>query len=130
MLATVRQLLKADKQVYLVGDVPLFSFNAERCKYQRLWGLANMCSESSQNYLDSELSYVPAFEAVVEAFPHVKLIDLSQIFCDQQTCSMHDGDNILFRDRNHLNINGSQYLATRIPSFAFEDKWGDGGIKK
>ena len=121
LLATVEQLLEAGKRVYLVGDVPFFSFKPDQCKYRRLWGLNNNCSESSRNYRVDRLTYEPAFERVAEEFPEVTLIDLSEIFCDRQTCSMIDGNDILFRDRNHLNINGSKYLAEKIPSSVFAD---------
>jgi hypothetical protein len=44
----------------------------------------------------------------------IQLIQLSQLFCEGSTCTMAKDGQLFFRDDNHLNINGSRYIAKNI----------------
>jgi hypothetical protein len=37
-----------------------------------------------------------------------------QYFCNTNDCSMVSGGKLLFRDPNHLTIEGSRYLAKKL----------------
>lgn len=47
-------------------------------------------------------------------YSNVKLFDLSEVFCNHKECTAEIGDNILFFDNHHLNIEGSKYVSTFI----------------
>ncbi len=46
--------------------------------------------------------------------PEVGWIDLSSFMCNEMTCSMAPHGQLLYRDNNHLNILGSQYVGAQI----------------
>jgi hypothetical protein len=46
--------------------------------------------------------------------PQVKLISAADFVCKDKTCSMVEGDTLLFRDNNHLNIPGSQRVGLKL----------------
>ena len=51
---------------------------------------------------------------VSKNYSNVKLFDLSQIFCNNEECTAKIGDYVLFLDNNHLNPEGSKYVAPFI----------------
>ena len=55
-----------------------------------------------------------SLENVVASRPASKLLSVHRYFCDDNECRMTKGQQLLFRDRNHLNINGSRLAGTRL----------------
>jgi hypothetical protein len=49
------------------------------------------------------------------------MVNTAHYFCGEATCDMARNGQLLYRDYNHLNINGSRFLARRViddyPSF-------------
>jgi hypothetical protein len=107
---TVEFLLKAGKKVYLIQDTPSFSMDPTTCKYERLFRTKNVCSDSITGYLLRNNSYMPGLENIEKSTKGVTLLRVNDYLCDAGTCSMNLGGNLLYRDRNHLNIYGSRYL--------------------
>ena len=58
--------------------------------------------------------YVTSLENVVASRPASKLLSVHRYFCDDSECRMTKGQQLLFRDRDHLNINGSRLAGTRL----------------
>jgi hypothetical protein len=49
------------------------------------------------------------------SYNNVHFIDMSDFFCKDGVCSMLDQKgNLLYRDREHLNVNGSLYVSPSI----------------
>jgi hypothetical protein len=59
-------------------------------------------------------AYYPEVRAVVEKVPGVQLLNTAHYFCEDRVCSMNQGDALVFRDDNHLDNNGSRFLANRM----------------
>jgi hypothetical protein len=53
-------------------------------------------------------------EELTQANPGVELLKTFGYFCDGANCFMNDGKKLLYRDTNHLNINGSEYLGKKL----------------
>ena len=43
--------------------------------------------------------------------PNVSVVDLKDLFCDNDECSIAPFGVNLYRDKGHLNFNGSKYAA-------------------
>jgi peptidoglycan/LPS O-acetylase OafA/YrhL len=112
LLHTVQKLLAANKKVFITDDVPDFSFDPHKCAYDR-W-FRSGCSADKALYDAKYAQYFPVISAIIQSEPRVQLIKTVQYFCDQKECSMNRGDQLLYRDTNHLNINGSKYLGQMI----------------
>jgi SGNH domain (fused to AT3 domains) len=122
--STERLLLELDETVkyidsygiktYIVGDVPQFDFDPQRCKFQRPLTQNTKCDAPIDLYFKSQRVYVPTFEEVLRQNTQTSYVDPTHWMCNQKDCSMvHDG-MLMYRDGNHLNIQGSKYVAGEI----------------
>lgn len=59
--------------------------------------------------VDSE-HYYPLLSAVAEKHPGVAVIHPETFFCDDDHCSMSSAGVMHYRDKNHLNVDGSKDL--------------------
>lgn len=110
LLQTVNALTAANKNVYIIDDVPEFSFDPNICKYSgRLW-IENKCLQDTK-LLHLQLDdYFPVLKSVAEHNVKLKIIRTSEFFCSESFCSMAKNGILFYRDNNHLNINGSTHL--------------------
>jgi peptidoglycan/LPS O-acetylase OafA/YrhL len=116
----VHFLRAAGKDVYILNDIPSFAFRAERCKFAGGFRAANLCDED-ESALERQLGlYAGDLAAVVAANPGARLIDTAHMFCSGAVCSMAADGKLLYRDDNHLNINGSRFLGAKIVAAAPE----------
>ena len=116
---TVAALTAANKSVYVIAaDIPNFSFDPSKCKYSGRLGLGfgpvNQCSESSATFYKEREKYEALIKRSVEPHEKLQLIDLSTFFCDSETCSMARDGELYYRDKNHLNAIGSNYVGQKI----------------
>jgi peptidoglycan/LPS O-acetylase OafA/YrhL len=108
---TISYLTSRGKNVYLLDDVPIFPFNAERCAYADRIFISNMCSANVE-----AVTRTPFAFAEIDGMPLVTYINLERYFCERDVCFMAREGKLLYRDRNHLNINGSRHIAQSLYS--------------
>ena len=114
----LRLLGASGKVVYVANDVPSFHFDAGRCKFSGRLGFPALCDEP-EAALDRQLAtYENDLKAAVEANPGAQLIDTAHMLCRGDTCSMAEDGKLLYRDDNHLNINGSRLIGARLVAAA------------
>lgn len=111
---TIKALLAAGKQVAVMPDLPQFDFDPQRCKFQRPLTQSTHCDEPMQNYTAKLQTYLPALQEVQRLNPNMQLLDVSDVMCARGLCSMARNGQVLYRDNNHLNIPGSQYVGAQI----------------
>ena len=112
---TVTPLLRSNKMVYLTGDTPNFPYNASHCKYRRLvqWG-PDSCDEDANFFAAQQQEYLAVFHRMTEQSQMLKILQLTDPFCDEKVCRMQIDGTIVFRDRDHLNVEGSRALGLKI----------------
>lgn len=111
LVDTVERITRAGKEVYLVDDVPKFSFLPTRCKFDGRLGEKNQCSEPDNG---SDLIYMPIFKKIAGSIGSVHLVSIRGQFCKNGTCWMARDGELLFRDEHHLTIAGSRLAATKL----------------
>lgn len=111
---TVEALLSANKQVYLLSDIPQFGFDPQRCKYRRPLSADVKCDMPQNVAREQWEQYGNVMIAVQKKYPLVQILDLNHSFCTEGGCSMAREKQLLYRDNNHLNVLGSQYLGLSI----------------
>jgi peptidoglycan/LPS O-acetylase OafA/YrhL len=101
------------KQLFVTDDVPSFPFDAAACKYRASVLQPTRCSAAAS----------PPAAAIAtaarEAGAH--LLRTASSLCGARTCGMVRDGRLLYRDWNHLNADGSRYVAAamlRDPLFA------------
>ena len=110
-------LLK-DKKVIIILDLYRLPFEVSSCYERRISFKMqnNNCKfspKTSPIFKNRELIN-NAIKNVAKNYSNVKLFDLSEVFCNYKECTAKIGDNILFFDNHHLNIEGSKYASTFI----------------
>jgi hypothetical protein len=116
---TVGALLKARKTVYLVDDTPAFPFDPRICKYEprHFFGWLSRrrhCDFERSRFDAEQATYRPDLEAVLQKFPSVRLLETAGAFCDEQRCRMASDSVMLFRDKDHLTIDGARQLGRYV----------------
>lgn len=121
--STVKELTDAGKVVYIVDDVPLFSFSPSRCKFSGRLGIENKCSETDKQ---SILNFGPEFENISANNPNAHVLRTYDMFCQNKRCSMADAGELYFRDEHHLNVQGSKKVGVAIGRqiMSFSEKAG------
>lgn len=113
MVDTVDALRSAGKEVYLVEDVPWFSFYPQRCKYSGMpFREQHKCDDVADGTLPNQGYYSAVLAAGEKAGAHV--LWTTSLFCSGARCSMAPNGKLLFRDRHHLNVEGSRYVGKRL----------------
>ena len=114
LVETAQMLVTSGKQVYLTDDVPYFTFDPKFCKFQRPLSSERNCSEKRLYFDRQYLLYKPILNEVMKIDPRINVIETSKFFCDESKCKMEMDGLLLYRDKNHLNINGSKYVGHLI----------------
>jgi peptidoglycan/LPS O-acetylase OafA/YrhL len=109
ILEIADQLTAKGKTVYVADGVPAFSFDPIRCKGIRFPYTETMCTEPKKAN-----QYEEMLKRISIKSPNIQLLQTMKYFCHEKECSMIQGGELLYRDNNHLNINGSQYLGKKI----------------
>jgi len=112
--AAINALLGTGKHVVLLGDVPQFDFEPQTCKFARPLRQSIRCEMPKSEFTKKSMRYQDALGEVKLRNPQIKLISLADFVCNDKTCSMVDGNTLLFRDNNHLNIPGSQSIGLKL----------------
>ena len=111
---TARELILQNKRVYLAGDVPFFDFLPAGCKYIRVLGPKNLCTQQRHDFYREYQTWFPELLAVAQSTKGVQVLDLAKEFCWDDLCHMVKDDTLLYSDATHLNIAGSKFLANII----------------
>ena len=116
LVAELSRLVEGGKRVFITDDNPSFSTRAEVWKFEFV--LSSRDSESDCVSLRSAaegVSETRAIQALADSIPGVVLIQTYEEFCDQDVCSMlSDSGDLLYRDKNHLNLEGSLLISRVI----------------
>lgn len=111
--ATIDALVAGGKTVWLVDDVPNFSFDPRLCKYAGTVLRTHKCSDPADFYGKQLAGYADLFASLARRNAHVEVLDVARYFCDAKTCAMAQDGRLLFRDSDHLNVVGSKLLGRR-----------------
>ncbi|KZX51349.1 hypothetical protein A3709_11065 [Halioglobus sp. HI00S01] len=124
---TVAKLKAAGKQVVVVVDWPSLHFDPKRCVDTRPLRLTAFqgaeCTVSNARHQQRNRVYREVIAEVTAAHPDIQVWDTSSAFCAKGQCRVMQGDQVLYRDRSHLSLQGSNYLGEHLllePATAFK----------
>jgi peptidoglycan/LPS O-acetylase OafA/YrhL len=109
LLATASTITNSGKTLFITNDVPVFSFDPKICVSIRWPKTEQICNEKL-----SFTYYTDILNRVAAATSNTYIINTLEDFCTDDECSMIKDNTILYRDFNHLTIEGSQYIAKSI----------------
>lgn len=104
---TARLLKESGKSVTLVGDIPRFDHDPGLCKFVTPRTDLGKCAMSQA---EAEIQMRVYEDSLLEIGRQLSIpyISLRHPLCSFGECSMISGRRILYRDDNHLNIEGSR----------------------
>jgi peptidoglycan/LPS O-acetylase OafA/YrhL len=116
LTSTLLELTDAGKEVYLMIDIPTFEQGPAKCVPTRPFGSKSprVCTIRKSDHLDNTEQYLAVMRSVLKQFPSVRLIDPTDYLCDSENCSMKIEGVLLYRDTNHLSVDGSKFLGPRL----------------
>jgi peptidoglycan/LPS O-acetylase OafA/YrhL len=117
MRVTFQKLLRANKRVIYVIDIPELGFSPETCAI-RPWKISNEITKSpctvQRDGIENHKIYRELIKSVLNEFPQVTIWDTTGAFCDETYCFAIKEKKMLYRDDNHLSEIGSLYLGNYL----------------
>jgi hypothetical protein len=120
MKDTIDKLLAKHKKVIFILDNPELGFNPQSCIDTRPLRLTNKvrvrvpCAVSRQDFDERNREYRELVFSVLKDFPAVHILDVAEAFCDDKWCwAMKDG-KMLYRDDDHLSLQGSELVGQKL----------------
>ena len=110
---TIQSLHAHHKEVIIVDDVPVFSFDPKQCKFVRPLSFKNNCIDDKNYFYKKYQTYASVFESLKKN-KEVTIINTVPLLCDGKNCTMEKDGKLLYRDDQHLNIEGSRYIGKFI----------------
>lgn len=118
MRRTFSSLLRSQKRVIVVLNFPTLPYDPELCIARpfRITNHGNKC-RLPRTFLDASRAYSDyksVLTSVIKDYPEIRTYDFSQFLCDDKYCYVAKDGVLLYGDRNHLNENGSRFVAPSI----------------
>jgi len=118
MKETLSRLLAKNKTIYFILDIPELGFDPKTCVDSRPLRLTNHikhpCAVSRHDFDQRNGEYRKIAMSVLENFPTVKIFDAGALFCDDKWCWAMKNGKVLYRDDDHLSMEGSRYVASKL----------------
>jgi peptidoglycan/LPS O-acetylase OafA/YrhL len=121
--ATVEVLLAGGKRVVIVADWPELGFDPRGCLDVRplrlSQGLVRACEVGLPEVRERNRAYRALLESLAGLHPEVSVFDPWPLLCGERACRALEDGRLLYRDNNHLSVEGSRLLgrslAERLP---------------
>lgn len=118
MRATLQRLVASGKQIVFVIDVPELNFEPKWCAGSLPLsfdgGVRKVCAIPRSEYERRAGEYRRLALSVLGEFPSVSVFDPVAYLCDENWCWAEKEGKLLYRDANHLSLEGSRHLAERL----------------
>ena len=114
----VEVLSATGKTVFIANDVPSFSFDPKDCKYSG-WLYSGVCNESYSAVMKRYQLAHHEIQKIVSVNKNTQVLNSMKYFCSSNICSMAKDGHLFFRDKHHLNLDGSMYLGKQLKSEIF-----------
>lgn len=116
-LEATLQRLKAEgsSRVFVLLQPPELGFDPRSCL---AFGLRirseRACSIDRSEVQARQQGYRQAVQAILSRHPDVTAIDPMQVLCDTQSCTATASEKILYRDDDHLSLDGAALVFDRL----------------
>ncbi|GHU11869.1 acyltransferase [Betaproteobacteria bacterium] len=116
---TLARLTAAGKKVVFLHGVPELPFIARECIAWSPNRFVNRihhpdCLVARSVIDERNAGFRPVLEQVLARYPQVVVVDPMTLMCDEHACyGRHDG-TLLYRDDDHLSLDGSYWLGEQI----------------
>lgn len=112
----IQALQGSGKTVVLMQDVPELGFDAKDCVVGRPLHIRrphSPCAISEHDVLVRNSTYVSVLHHVA-AKTSARIFDPSEVVCSATECTALDGNQLLYRDDDHLSVEGSKRVGKKL----------------
>lgn len=113
LIETITVLQEAGKKVIILDDVPYFEFHAMECEYVRVLGPRPQCTMNVSDYQQLKTAYRAELERISRD-TGAEFIEVGDVFCRDETCSMVKDGVLQYADNGHLNVQGSRTVVQEL----------------
>ena len=121
---TLDFLTKQNKKIVYVFDVPELNFDIKTCLSERYYfprkNVRAPCALDIRQYEERNRHFKHIIGTLLADYPSVKIIDLSQALCNNVACLAGAGGRLYYRDHNHLNYFGSNFVVRQLKNELLE----------
>ena len=114
LIQTLRKISGQTKKVFITDDLPGYPFEVTDCQYGNHFFDLNRCTQPIKYFENNYELYYPKLQRILSEVPHVGLLNSAKYFCNEEICDMTVGEELLYMDANHLNLQGSEYLVRAL----------------
>jgi peptidoglycan/LPS O-acetylase OafA/YrhL len=108
-------LLDRGKEVWIAESVPVYPFVPEMCHGVRRFSSKDVTCEIDRLSVEEySAPYMNALSAAAAKEPRIQRLRLQRYLCTEVACSQAMNGKLLYRDSQHLNINGSRYIGSML----------------
>ena len=114
---TLRRLTSAGKRVVLMMDIPEPGFDARECLGRPLSitkRVKDVCAVPSAVHELRTREYRHIMTAAAKDYPGVVVFEADKLFCDENWCWAKMDGQLLYRDGDHLTLEGSNLVAREL----------------
>ena len=115
---TLDRLIAHKKNIIFVLDNAELGFNPKSCVKSRPLVLENntkqICAIPRKDFDARSREYRDLVLSVLKDYPSVEVFDAADQLCDQQWCWAIKDGNMLYRDDDHLSLDGAKLLAGKM----------------
>lgn len=115
---TFNMFSNSDKHIYVVLDNPRLPYDPSACSERKINLVKTKCTfEYSDSQSVQKNSYERQARIAAKKYSNVSIINLKDLFCNGEQCSMAPLGKNLYRDVGHLNYEGSKYVAPYLVGY-------------
>lgn len=111
-------VLTKTKNVIFVLDNPELGFDPKSCTDSRPLRLTNHiktpCAIPRKDFNERNREYRNLVMSILKDYPSVKVFDAAAQLCDEQQCFAMKENKILYRDDDHLSLDGARLISAKL----------------
>ena len=118
---TLARLVASGKHIVFILDNPDILFDPKECielpALRSQQPIKNPCATSRSSIEQRHSAYRATALTVLAKYPTVQVFDPFNALCDATLCCAARGPDILYRDTDHLSLQGSRLIATTLAPY-------------
>ncbi|MCV3209400.1 acyltransferase [Mesorhizobium sp. YC-39] len=119
--ATIEAFSRAGLKVAFIRDVPFNDEQVDTCVARALWrGQTPSLCDQTRAYAANDAAAAVERD-IVRSIPNATYVDMTDQFCDAETCHVFIGGQLAYRDRHHMATPFAQTLERPVERALFSN---------
>ena len=113
---TLDRLIAKKNRLIVVLDNPELNFDPKSCSIRplELASYPKICAIARKDFDDASRRYRELIVSVLKDYPSIMVFDSAEQLCDQQWCWTIKNEKMMYRDDDHLSLDGAKLQAREL----------------